>query len=360
MSGRSKFLIIDDEKNICDSCSAVLRAEGWLTEARMNGATGLAAFSEWRPDIVFLDLKMPDLGGLTVLNRILKQDGNAVIVVITGYATIQSAVDSIKQGAFDFLPKPFTPEELRMIARRALERRRLLEEAAALRSEKRRMRESFIAMVSHQLRTPLAAVKQYQDVLLDGIAGVLAPEQMEIITRSQKRIDELLNLIREWLSFSRMDAAAARGEAEAFDLVPLLREILDVTQAAASGKSISLPPLPETPFPVRGVRDLLREALSNVLMNAFLYNREGGEVQIGLEREGGEVRVRISDTGVGIDPDEKPRIFDEFFRGSRNRKIPGTGLGLAIVKRVLERHAGAVEVESEPEKGTTVTLRWPG
>jgi len=359
MRNRKKILIIDDEKKIGDSCSEALKREGWQTVSRLNGETGLAAYSDFQPDVVLLDLRMPDLDGMTVLKRIRARDENAVVVVITGYATIQSAVDSIKRGAFDFLPKPFTPGELRMIARRALERRRLLEEAEILRLDKRRMREDFIAMVSHQLRTPLVAVKQYHDVLLDGITGPLSPDQKDVIFRSRKRVDEMLTLIRDWLALSRMDGNTARAESAPFDLIPLLRDVVEVVCSSAGESSLSISFPSEAAFPVHGVRDLMREALINVLVNAVRYNREDGKVDIVLERGDGEARIRVIDTGVGIDPDERPRIFEEFFRGSRVKGIPGTGLGLAIVKRILDLHDGAVDVESGPGSGTAVTLRWP-
>jgi signal transduction histidine kinase len=359
VSGRPKILIVDDEKRICESCAGVLLGDGWKTESRYDGESGSAAYAEVRPDVVLLDLKLPDGDGLSVLERIRERDGDAVVVVITGYATIQSAVNSIKRGAFDFLPKPFTPDELRIIARRALDRRRLLTEAERLRRDQQRMRDHFIAMVSHQLRTPLVAVRQYHEVLLEGLAGEMSGEQRDIVIRSGKRIDELLRLIRDWLTLSRLDEQSVRERSEDFDLVPLLGEILELAAPAAAEREVTFTLPEEKTFPVRGARDLLREALSNVVVNACLYNRKGGRVRIEAEKSPGGFLVRVADTGPGIDEDELPKVFDEFARGRNSRGVPGTGLGLALTRRVLELMGGGVEIQSEAGKGTTVSLRWP-
>jgi DNA-binding NtrC family response regulator len=120
---KPRILIIDDEKAICDACSKILTEEQYQVEVSNDGESGLAKIDVFHPDLVFVDLKMPGINGIEVLRRIREMDPTVVSVVITGFASIESAVDSMKVGAFDFLPKPFSPDQLRIIARRALENR---------------------------------------------------------------------------------------------------------------------------------------------------------------------------------------------------------------------------------------------
>src|SRR4030042_3977544 len=141
-------LIIDEEASMRDSCSQILLKDGFRAETAENGEVGLAKIKELRPHLVLIDLKMPGLSGFDVLERATALDPDLVPVVITGYATVESAVEAMTKGAYDFLPKPFTPEELRIIIRRGLGRRRLALEADTLGRDKKPMEQHFITMVS--------------------------------------------------------------------------------------------------------------------------------------------------------------------------------------------------------------------
>lgn len=124
----SKILVIDDEQVICDACSQMFTKDGYLVETCLEGTSGLEKIDNFKPDVVFVDLKMPGMSGIEVLEKIREKDKNVVTVIISGYGTVESAVESLNKGAFDFLPKPLTPEKLKVITRRALaERKSLLE-----------------------------------------------------------------------------------------------------------------------------------------------------------------------------------------------------------------------------------------
>ena len=133
MEDKYKILIIDDEEVVLDSCTDILAGSNYNIATATDGILGLALLKEFQPDLVFVDLKMPGLSGLEVLEKIYALDPTIVTIVITGFATVGSAVEAMKQGAYDFLPKPFTPDEFRMITRRGLEKRRLVLETIALR-----------------------------------------------------------------------------------------------------------------------------------------------------------------------------------------------------------------------------------
>src|SRR4030065_408937 len=187
------ILVIDDEEAMRDSCSLILTKDGFRAETAENGQIGLEKAREMKPALALIDLKMPGLSGFEVLERIKDIDPGIIPIVITGYATVDSAVEAMKKGAYDFLPKPFTPEELRIIINRALERRKLALETEQLRREKRLLEESFITLVSHQLRSPLVAIQQYFDVILAGMAGTVEDKQRETLPRAQDRAAKLLS-----------------------------------------------------------------------------------------------------------------------------------------------------------------------
>jgi len=192
------ILVIDDEETMRDSCSQILDKAGYQSETAEDGAVGLEKIKEIKPDLALIDLKMPGITGMEVLEKAKEIDPSIITVVITGYATVDSAVEAMKKGAYDFLPKPFSPEQLRIIIRRGLERRKLIQEAESLRRDKKLMEENFITMVTHQLRSPLVAVQQYFEVLLAGMVGEVQEKQKEMIQRASDRLDGLLNLINDW------------------------------------------------------------------------------------------------------------------------------------------------------------------
>ena len=148
------ILVVDDEESMRDACSKILKKDGFLADTAKDGSAGLEKIEKNKPDLVLVDLKMPGISGMEVLEKIKEIDPNIISVVITGYSTVESAVEAMKKGAYDFLPKPFSPEELRIIIRRGLERRKLILETESLRKEKKLIEENFITMVTHQPSLP--------------------------------------------------------------------------------------------------------------------------------------------------------------------------------------------------------------
>jgi two-component system sensor histidine kinase/response regulator len=356
-----KILIIDDEKMICSACSQVFCREGYVVETCFNGTSGLAKFDEFNPDIVFVDLKMSGMSGADVLKQIKQKNENVVSIVITGYATIESAVESMKNGAFDFLPKPFTPEELRIITRRALEKRRVSLETERLKQEKERMRKNFTSLVSHELKTPLVAVMQYLEVLLtcDSTYGV-SPEQCMIINRMKIRLRELLAIIDRWLKLTRIDGLQLKEDFEDFPLTVVIRESADLVASLAIEKKVRILIKPSTHnIVVNGDREMIKEIFTNLVHNGIKYNHEGGSVTIGIRHEKNFWIVDVSDTGVGIEEKDIAHIGEEFYRVKREESTVGSGLGLAITKKILNIHGGRLEIRSTLNKGSTFSVYLP-
>ncbi len=356
-------LVIDDEESMRDACCLILAKEGFDTDSAANGKAGLEKIHASPPDFVLIDLKMPGIGGLEVLEKVKEIDPNIIPIVITGYATVESAVEAMKRGAYDFLPKPFTPEELRLIIRRGVERKELVQEAETLRREKKLIEENFITMVSHQLRSPIVAIAQYFEVILGGMAGEISPQQKDMMTKARARLEGLLNLINDWLSIARMNGGQLVDRLKPMLLETLLANQIDLLQPLTEASNIKLVLAPTTgKTTVMGDEETLEQVFSNLITNAIKYNRPDGKVEISIKEDAEHIIVDITDTGVGIAQEHIPFLFDQFYqidRSKRSRGDKGSGLGLTIAKKIIDSHGGAIEVTSKPGVGTTFSIIFP-
>ncbi|MBU4331317.1 MAG: response regulator [Acidobacteria bacterium] len=355
------ILIIDDEESMRDSCSLILAREKLATLTADNGALGIRTAQESKPDLCLIDLKIPGLSGFEVLDQIKAIDPHIICIVITGYATVESAVEAMRRGAYDFLPKPFTPEELRIIIRRGLERRRLFLEAESLRREKKLMEENFITLVSHQLRSPLVAIAQYFEVILGGIVKD-ENTKAEMLSKAKNRVEGLLDLINDWLDIARMNAGQIIDNLKPFSITSLLQQQMEFYTPSAEEKGIhlTLDP-PEGSDRVRGDSESLEQVFSNLISNAIKYNVKGGSIRLHSRGEETWIAVTVSDTGMGIPEEHLPYLFDQFYRVKRSEseKQKGSGLGLSIALKIVEAHKGRIEVSSTPGKGSTFTVYLP-
>lgn len=355
----SKVLVIDDEEIARISCQRVLRREGIQVTLAASGREGLELLMREPHDLVLVDLKMPEMDGVEVARRIQHFDRNIVVIIITGYATIESAVAVMKEGAYDYLPKPFTPDELLIVVRRGLEKRRLDRESRALREEKEAMERNFITMVTHQLRSPMAAIFQYLEVLLSDIGGELNAVQREMLERARERLEGLLQLINDWLDMSRIQAGEILNRLQATPLAACVDAALAGLELAAKEKNVQIiTNIPADLPPVQADPDTFREVLSNVIANAIKYNHAGGAVTISAQQQADWIVLQVADTGPGIDAKEIPFIFDQFYRSKAKeiRQKEGTGLGLAIAQKIMRAHGGKIEVHSRLGEGSVFSI----
>lgn len=362
MADKRKILVVDDEEPIRDSCNQVLSKAGHECHTAVDGIEGLRLAHQVDPDIVLLDLKMPGMDGLDMLEQMLRTHSHVVCIVITGYATIESAVEAMKRGAFDFLPKPFTPDELRLIVNRGLEQRQLLQEAASLRAEKERMQEYFITIVAHELRSPLLLLKQYLDLVVGGKMGKIDDTAAEMLGGAHSTLTSLLGIIADWLQLARINAGDIAGAAQEVDVWPILERVVrDLAPLAEEkGVTVTLEPLGD-PCRVSAHPESLEIVFKNLVSNAIKYNTPQGSVSMAGTCADGSLRIEFSDTGIGIPEHELPFVFEDFFRvkSSKTAEIPGTGLGLSIVKKILEGHHASIEVTSAVGEGTTFSVILP-
>lgn len=355
-------LVIDDEESMRDSCSLILAKDGFQPETAENGIIGLEKVQDVKPDIVLIDLKMPGISGFEVLDKIKEYDPGIISIVITGYATVESAVEAMKKGAYDFLPKPFSPDQLRIIIKRGLERRRLILETESLRREKKLIEENFITMVSHQLRSPLGTIAQYFEVILGGMVGKIEPRQEEMLVKARNRLKSLMGLINDWLDMARMNKGQIVDRLKPLSLKEVLEDIMEFMQPSAQKENVQLELVPYSGKDrIQGDDETLKQVFSNLITNAIKYNKPNGTIKVSMEETEHSVAVRVEDTGIGIPEEHVNYIFDQFYRIKKNekKKSRGTGLGLSIAKKIVEAHEGTIKVSSEPGKGSTFTVFLP-
>ncbi len=360
-STTAKILIIDDEEIVRESCTRILQSRDYSIKTADNGEMGLKILDEFRPDLVLVDLKMPGLSGFEVLEEIYAYDATVVPIVITGYATVDSAVEAMKKGTFDFIPKPFQPDELRLVVRRGLERRKLVLETIALRKEKEMLREHFAAIVSHELKSPLGAVQQNLYALANELEEKLSKEQREKVSRLQNRIKELLTLINTWLRVISVDINNIKEQFEIIDINPLVQQALETIELQAVRKDITLvPSFEDKALKINADKGTILEAIVNLLTNSIKYTKMGGKVDLETKRDPTQVLIIVTDNGIGIDEEEITNIFTDFYRG---KNIPdserSSGVGLSITKRIIEAHGGSIRVESKLGVGSKFTIMLP-
>ncbi len=357
-----RVMVIDDDEVMLLSCRRVLEKDGYEVETFANGASGIRRVVERPPELLLVDLKMPELDGIQVIERVRQAAPEVVIAVITGYATVATAVDALKAGAYDFLPKPFTPDELRLIVNRGHERWRLASDSKRLQQEKEEAERRFITFVSHQLKSPAVAAKQYLDVLLYSSPEPLGATTRAWLERAQARLDEMMTLIHDWLELSRIERGALVEPGAFTDLDQAVAAGLNSCRPAAEAAGVILERGPGPPAgAVRGDSASLTTLVTNLVSNGIKYNRVGGRVTVQSMRAGDVVVLKVSDTGIGIPESALPHLFEEFFRvrNDQTRDIPGSGLGLAICRRIVAALGGSIDVESGVGEGTTFVVGLP-
>jgi signal transduction histidine kinase len=359
------IIVIDDDETMRRACQAALRRAGYQVETFSDGPSGLKRIEEVHPPVLIVDLKMPGMGGMEVIAQLQRMDLDTVIVVITGFATVGTAVQAMKAGAYDFIPKPFTAEELRAIIARAVERHRLSAEAKRLRAEKEHQARKFVTFVSHQLQSPLGAVRQYLDVLLHQTGADMPAKQREWIDRSRQKIGLMLKIIADWLTLSKVEGGQLATERKVLHWQDLVPKTLDGFTTRAQEQQITVRnQLPEDLPAIVGDEAALQMLLSNLVSNAINYNRVGGHVTITGEYAPADRTVTLSvmDSGIGIAADQQPHVFEEFYRvkDGSTAGVDGTGMGLPICRRIAEELGGRITLSSTLGQGSTFRVVLPG
>ena len=484
------ILVVDDERGIREGCRRILSAEDYSVEVAGDGEEGLEKVRSKPFDLLLVDLMMPRMGGLEMMEQVRAYDPEIIMIVITGFATVETAVDAMKHGAYDYVPKPFTPDQLLAVVNRGLEMRRLRFQAKQLMEERDlkllevanetsklhtiinsladgilvfnrekqlalwnpavvemldldgrpeagramgdiiphkrlveiiskaysphsarytiqseeielrtpaprtlmvnlsvvrdekgmdlgvvsvlrditglkeidQIKSQFVTMVAHELRAPLAAIEGYLSAFLSGAAGSDPEVNRHMLDRAKARTHSLLDLVSDLLQFIKLEAKGVVRKKELLDVSSILRGTAELLKGQGGEKGLRFKvDLPESLPLIEADRSEMEQLFTNLISNAIKYNVKHGKVTITVRPSSHFLNIKVADTGVGINEENLPHIFDEFYRvaGPQTRYTPGTGLGLSIVKKIVESHFGRIEVSSKVEKGTTFTVKLP-
>lgn len=369
MTQTLRVLVADDEIGMRQGVSRSLRdcrmtipdvnAEvDFAVETAETGEQALERIRQSPPDILLLDHKMPGMSGLEVLDELAPLRLDMLTVMITAYATIETAVVATRRGAYDFLAKPFTPDELKGVVQKTAARLLLAQQARRLAEERRQVRFEFVRVLGHELKAPLGAVAGYLDVMRTRALGPDLAAYDEVLERGRARLDGMNRLIRDLLDLTRIESGQKPRQLEPLDLGALARTAIETHEPAANARRVTLALRADGPAPMRADRGELEMILNNLLGNAVKYNRDGGRVDVSVDAGDAQVTLRVSDTGIGMTPEQVARLFGEFvrIRTRENAHVEGSGLGLSIVRRLVQLQGGSVDVTSEPGRGTTVRV----
>lgn len=223
-----------------------------------------------------------------------------------------------------------------------------------------KLKSQFLANMSHELRTPLNAIIGFSDLMSDGVTGPLSEKQQHFLKRIRDGGKHLLQLINDILDLSKIEAGQVILKPEAFNLKGIVPEVVSVIRPLAMAKKVRLEEAYEADATLCADRVRFKQILFNLLSNAVKFTPEGGKIRVESSRGDGYISMSVSDTGIGLAPDDQEVIFEEFRQVENGTKpSEGTGLGLAITKRLVEQHGGTISVSSELGKGSTFTVTFP-
>lgn len=364
-----RVLVVDDERGIRTGISRILGQMSvsmpefgtevrFSTEQAETGEEALKMIEAQPPDILLLDNKLPGISGMEVLEALAPRNLNMHTVIITAYASIEIAVRATKNGADDFLPKPFAPSEIKATVEKVTRHLLVSKHARELAAEKRRVRFQFISVLAHELKAPINAVESYLHIVKEKSAGDTPQTYEELLERCLVRMEYMRKMINDLLDLTRIESGERRRSLVDCDLVEIAKVTLDTVRPEAESRGISLTLHAEKPVTICADKTEMEIVLNNLLSNAVKYNRNSGSVDLNITRNEQGAVISVKDTGIGLTKEECGRIFNDFIRikNEKTTKILGSGLGLSTVKKIALMYDGTASVVSEPDVGSTFTV----
>ncbi|HEY1162775.1 MAG TPA: HAMP domain-containing sensor histidine kinase [Candidatus Dormibacteraeota bacterium] len=356
-----RVLIVDDSEDDIEMLQRFLAGEGTVIRGLTDSTQAERVFKEFEPDLVLLDLHMPQPDGLEILRRLRDARGRLgflPVLVLTGDVGQAARNSALDLGADDYLTKPLDRQEVVIRARNLLSARRLHVALARAYQHK----SEFLASMSHELRTPLSAIIGFSELLITDTTGRFDdPTRQNFLAQINSGGHDMLGLINDVLDLSKVEAGLIVLRIEQVLVADVLRTVASSMEPLAAKKKIRLEADGAAAGQVPVDLGKLKQMLLNLVSNAVKFTPEGGCVTLGAQRLVGAVEISVSDTGIGIAESDREHLFEAFQQldSPIAREQHGTGLGLALTKRFVELHGGEIGFVSELGKGSVFTLRLP-
>jgi len=357
MAMDKRILVIDDERRMADSLKTLLSKYGYDVYVAYGGAEGIEKLKEKPVQLVITDLRMAEIDGYDIMKYINKHAPGALTIVITGYASTESAIEALHYKAFDYIPKPFEFDLLKASV-----------EKAFTHLEVERFKEDMVYMITHDIKVPLTSIIGYASVIFDKKTGNVSPRAREFVNNISTNSHKILTMIDNFLTSYKIESGKLLLCEVDVNVKHIIEDLVSIVtpELQKRGVHIQTSLLAQPPL-IRGDEHLLFRALGNVISNAIKFTPDEGSVTITVERcpasespLGKEtLLIVVSNTGPGIPEKDLDIIFEKHRRASNIAGIEGSGLGLYVVKSVVEAHHGKVVVSSKPGKLTTFSIFLP-
>ena len=365
-------LVVDDEPGIRSGVSRILRNFtvsypfmdddiGFNVIEAATGEEALEFIKKTPPAIVLLDNKLPGIQGVEVLEFINNNQLNILVMMITSYASLELAVKATTIGAYDFVPKPFTPQELKSSMENISKHYFLRRMTRKMHKEGKQVRFQFLSVLSHELKAPLNAIEGYLNIMQEKQMGSSMTAYDEMIDRSLARVKSMRAMIMDLLDLTHIELGKKKRELRELDLCLVAKSAMDTMMPLAIQRDVTMSLAADDGCTYSADSDEMVIVFNNLISNAVKYNNVGGKVLCTIKQQDTNVVITVQDTGIGIDDADIPKLFHEFSRikNAKTREVTGSGLGLSIVKRLVLMYNGRVEVDSQLGQGSVFSVYLP-
>ncbi len=354
-ANKPNILVVDDEMGPRESLKMILNPY-YNVHTADRGAQAVEMLKQVPVDLVTVDLKMPGFSGINVLEKVKQYDPDIEAIIITGYGSLDTAIEGLRLGAFDYISKPFDVNHILSLVRRGLERRNA-------KAKLRQVKSDFLSNISHELRTPLSVVVGFVYLLLNQVIGKLSEEQQKVLETVYRNSEELLELIDNVLWMTSLNAGDANATLEKFDARDIVNETMKRHEKMIREKGLQINVhVTDRDLALVSDRAKVERIFQNVFNNSVKFTSQG-EINVRVEPTADKtgVEFEIADTGVGIEESKVDSIFEPFHQAdtSLQRAYSGLGLGLTVARRMAELIGGKLTVSSKLGVGTRVVMRFP-
>ena len=361
-----KVLLVDDDQDdylIIQRIFAQIPDTPFEVEWVDNFEAGKTIIEQSRHDVYLIDYLLGARTGLDLLGEIEPEKRSQPFIILTGAGNEDIEWRSIQLAAADYLVKgSFDANLLSRTLYYALQRKKVEDQRVQHLMDLNRSKDEFISIASHQLRTPATGVKQYVGMLLEGFAGTLTDQQIALLKKAYESNERQLRIVSDLLKVAQVDAGKVMLHKKPVDIGSLVRDVVrDQAEIVIDRNQTIECQLPKKNVIVSVDEASIRMVLDNVLDNASKYSEEDTHIKVVVSNSKADVTISVVDQGIGINPEEKTRLFEKFSRldNSLSAKVGGSGLGLYWARKIIDLHGGKISYKGNEGPGTTFDIKLP-